>query len=717
MDIEEIDIGHTSPLRVQDTVNPRFRKQKLQTACEDPSGDNIPGRLAGDYLSSASVGTISTSRVIPYSSSVFFLCALSIAFIQETGVVIGRNFSFEVPTLLLTVANYVPSSGRAGKQKRPLHLLLLLLLLLLPHNHHHHLLLRPLYRFLLSPGVQKIFVQVWGCAHNTSDAEYMAGLLAAYGYDVTLGGAENEEEEEQQQQKVIGINRPKVHHPAVGDSAADCESGCTEGGACCQKQPSQRIPTVTSKASAREAADLWLLNSCTVKGPAEDHFRNAVLEAKAKGKRVVVAGCVPQGSPTAKYLKDVSVIGVQQIDRVVEVVEQTLLGKGFFDGLTARLVPHAPLDSPSPKTFFQAPSLTLTTNLFLSIVAGNTVRFMEKRIDENDPKHRRLGGAPLSLPKIRRNPLIEILAISTGCLNACTYCKTKHARGVLASYPITELVQRAQEAFADGVKEVWLTSEDLGAYGRDLSRSEFPPKIVSSVVASQWPNHLTLADLLINLVPVIPVGCMLRLGMTNPPYILDQLNEIAAVLRHPRVYTFLHVPVQSGSNRVLGAMRREYTVEEFSHVVDFLTKNVNFANPKHKLTIATDLICGFPNETEPDFRETVGLVERYKFPVLYVNQFFARPGTPAATMKREATTAEVKKRTRLLHDFFRSYRPYAGREGLQYRVLITETSTDGLHWVGHTKAYEQVPTLVIVLLSLLWIATRCTKFPLGPYSL
>uniref|UniRef100_A0A0V0J187 Threonylcarbamoyladenosine tRNA methylthiotransferase n=2 Tax=Schistocephalus solidus TaxID=70667 RepID=A0A0V0J187_SCHSO len=656
MDIEEIDIGHTSPLRVQDTVNPRFRKQKLQTACEDPSGDNIPG-------------------------------------------------------------------------------------------------------------VQKIFVQVWGCAHNTSDAEYMAGLLAAYGYDVTLGGAENEEEE-QQQQKVIGINRPKVHHPAVGDSAADCESGCTEGGACCQKQPSQRIPTVTSKASAREAADLWLLNSCTVKGPAEDHFRNAVLEAKAKGKRVVVAGCVPQGSPTAKYLKDVSVIGVQQIDRVVEVVEQTLL--------------------------------------------GNTVRFMEKRIDENDPKHRRLGGAPLSLPKIRRNPLIEILAISTGCLNACTYCKTKHARGVLASYPITELVQRAQEAFADGVKEVWLTSEDLGAYGRDLSRSEFPPKIVSSVVASQWPNHLTLADLLINLVPVIPVGCMLRLGMTNPPYILDQLNEIAAVLRHPRVYTFLHVPVQSGSNRVLGAMRREYTVEEFSHVVDFLTKNVNFANPKHKLTIATDLICGFPNETEPDFRETVGLVERYKFPVLYVNQFFARPGTPAATMKREATTAEVKKRTRLLHDFFRSYRPYAGREGLQYRVLITETSTDGLHWVGHTKAYEQillpkevdlrglivlaevtecdkffmrgrvvdrgpfnsllegpeaealdialpevplqvrsrksaaasrpqnasfspptakaaslsswnakllVPTLVIVLLSLLWIATRCTKFPLGPYSL
>lgn len=71
---------------------------------------------------------------------------------------------------------------------------------------------------------------------------------------------------------------------------------------------------------------------------------------------------------------------------------------------------------------------------------------MEKRVAETDD-HQRLGGAPLSLPKIRRNPLIEILAISSGCLNACTYCKTKHARGVLASYPVEELVQRAVEAF------------------------------------------------------------------------------------------------------------------------------------------------------------------------------------------------------------------------------------------------------------------------------
>uniref|UniRef100_A0A5K3FPD3 Threonylcarbamoyladenosine tRNA methylthiotransferase n=2 Tax=Mesocestoides corti TaxID=53468 RepID=A0A5K3FPD3_MESCO len=343
---------------------------------------------------------------------------------------------------------------------------------------------------------------------------------------------------------------------------------------------------------------------------------------------------------------------------------------------------------------------------------------MEKRVgsDENglggSGRKRRLGGAPLSLPKIRRNPLIEILVVSTGCLNACTYCKTKHARGVLASYTVAELVQRAIEAFNDGVREIWLTSEDLGAYGRDLPRFDYHLPTTPATVAEKWPNHLTLADLLFALVPTIPAGCMLRLGMTNPPYILDQLEEVAAVLRHPRVYAFVHIPVQSGSNSVLESMRRAYTVEEFQRVVECLTSGVHSVDGD-KLTVATDLICGFPTETEADFQDTVKLVERYKFPVLFINQFFARPGTPAATMKRVATTAEVKKRTRRLHDLFRSYCPFDGRVGRVYRVLITEASTDSKHWVGHTKAYEQIllpkdPDLQgrIVLVEV----TECDKF-------
>lgn len=402
------------------------------------------------------------------------------------------------------------------------------------------------------PGTQKVYVKTWGCAHNNSDSEYMAGQLAVYGYQLT---------------------------------------------------------------DNKDNADLWLLNSCTVKNPSEDTFRNEIEHGMNNGKHVVVAGCVPQGAPKADYLKGLSVIGVQQIDRVVEVVEETL--------------------------------------------KGHSVRLLQnKKVDG-----RRVAGAKLALPKVRKNPLIEIIAINTGCLNQCTYCKTKHARGDLSSYSPDEIVARAKQAFEEGCCEIWLTSEDTGAYGRDIGSS--------------------LPELLWQLVEVIPENCMLRVGMTNPPYILEHLEEVSKVLQHPRVYSFLHVPVQSGSDAVLADMKREYCRKDFEHVVTFLREKVPRVN------IATDIICGFPSETETDFEDTMSLCEKYKFPSLFINQFFPRPGTPAAKMPRIPANL-VKKRTKRLTDLFNSYHPYAGREGQIYSVLVTEISHDKLHYVGHNKSYEQV---------------------------
>ncbi|XP_019872626.2 threonylcarbamoyladenosine tRNA methylthiotransferase [Aethina tumida] len=402
------------------------------------------------------------------------------------------------------------------------------------------------------PGTQRIYVKTWGCAHNSSDSEYMAGQLAAYGYQLT---------------------------------------------------------------DDKTKADLWLLNSCTVKNPSEDHFRNEIEAAKKQAKHVVLAGCVPQGAPKSNFVQGLSIIGVQQIDRVVEVVEETL--------------------------------------------KGNTVKLLGTK-KENGKK---IGGASLLLPKVRRNPLIEIIAINTGCLNQCTYCKTKHARGDLGSYPPEEIVARAKQAFQEGVVEIWLTSEDTGTYGRDIGTS--------------------LPELLWQLVDIIPKGCRLRLGMTNPPYILEHLEEIAKIMSHPRVYGFLHVPVQSGSDQVLGDMKREYCRKDFEHVVDFLQKHVP------GMTIATDIICGFPTETEADFEETMSLCAKYKFPSLFINQYFPRPGTPAARLPRIPAN-EVKQRTKKLTDLFYTYKPYTHKLGEIQEVLVTEVSHDKKHYVGHNEFYEQV---------------------------
>lgn len=111
------------------------------------------------------------------------------------------------------------------------------------------------------------------------------------------------------------------------------------------------------------------------------------------------------------------------------------------------------------------------------------------------------------------------------------------------------------------------------------------------------------------------------------------------------------------------------------------------ANPE--VTIATDIIAGFPGETEADFDETVELCRHYQFPCLYINQFFPRPGTPAASMTR-VDPKEVKQRTKKLSELFRSYFPHRGKEGRRYLVLAAEESTDKQWFVAHNKSYDQI---------------------------
>lgn len=400
---------------------------------------------------------------------------------------------------------------------------------------------------VLLPGKGNVYVKTWGCAHNNSDGEYMAGMLASQGYTII---------------------------------------------------------------DSKDRADVWLLNSCTVKNPSQDVFINEVKEGRERKVPVIVAGCVPQGQPNNRDLDGLSMIGVQQIDRVVEVVEQAL--------------------------------------------QGNSVQLMG---------HTKSAGAKLNLPKIRKNKLIEIIPINTGCLNQCTYCKTKHARGDLRSYPVDEIVDRCRQVVSEGIVEIWLTSEDTGTYGRDIGTS--------------------LPALLWKIVDVLPDGVMLRVGMTNPPYILEHLDEMVKILQQPCVYAFLHVPVQACSNRVLYDMKRQYTCEEFCRVVDALCGGVPL------MTIATDVICGFPTETEEDFEETIEIFKQYQFPVVNISQFYPRQGTPAARMPR-VKTAEVKRRSREMTKLFESYTTRDHYLGSIQSILVTEIAHDGVHYVGHTKSYDQV---------------------------
>merc|ERR1719268_196702 len=135
----------------------------------------------------------------------------------------------------------------------------------------------------------------------------------------------------------------------------------------------------------------------------------------------------------------------------------------------------------------------------------------------------------------------------------------------------------------------------------------------------------------------------------------------------------MHIPVQSGSDAVLSDMKREYKRSDFTRVVDTLRKDVP------GVSIATDVICGFPTETDLDFQDTLTLCRDYQFPSLFINQFYPRPGTPAALMKRVTSTKDVKKRTKAVTDVFHSYEQVLVPKdddlmGKLVTVRVTETS-------------------------------------------
>jgi MiaB-like tRNA modifying enzyme len=267
-----------------------------------------------------------------------------------------------------------------------------------------------------------------------------------------------------------------------------------------------------------------------------------------------------------------------------------------------------------------------------------------------------------ALPRERLNGLIEILQISEGCPLNCSYCSTKLARGDLFSYPLEELLERARRAAGEGVMEIWITAQDTGAYGADIGSS--------------------LVDLLEGMTS-IPGDFKIRVGMMNPMYAKRMLDDLLRIYGDPKVYKFIHIPVQSGSERVLGLMRRPYSPSDFAEVVGA------FRERHPDITVATDVIVGFPGEGEEDFEETVELIEETRPDIVNISKFTPRPGTEAYWMER-VDSRVVGRRSKFLTGLCRgiSYANnlrYLGRE-----LWATFVEGCGGRSVGRLENYRKV---------------------------
>ena len=262
------------------------------------------------------------------------------------------------------------------------------------------------------------------------------------------------------------------------------------------------------------------------------------------------------------------------------------------------------------------------------IIAGCLPKMIRAKLKRMFPDFELMDSVKLEPKILNFVKEVQPIVVSRGCLGACTYCATKNARGNLHSYPIKNVVERVKDAVKKGAKKILLTSEDMSCYGKDIG--------------------VNLADLLKEIVK-IPGDFEVRVGMMNPTFALEFLDDLVKVFKNEKIIKFLHIPVQSGNDVVLKRMNRAYAVEDFEKIVDY------FRNEIPEIIISTDIICGFPGETEKQFEDSLNLIKKVEPEVLNISKFYPRPGTPAKNMK-QLSTRTIKERSIRMSKLFKELR-------------------------------------------------------------
>ena len=361
-----------------------------------------------------------------------------------------------------------------------------------------------------------------------------------------------------------------------------------------------------------EKSGLVLMNTCFVKAPTEQRIMHRISEMvrDPPGKKLIIAGCMPEvmGRKLRAVAPDASMVSTHNITRIAEAAER---------------------------------------------VAGGERVMLVGKTDENK----------LCRPRARKNRLVGITELSQGCDGNCSYCCVRLAKGSLHCYSPKDVVKDAENAIAQGCREIWLTSQDTAAY---------------NCAGTRLPG-------LVGMICRLRGDFRVRVGMMDADNVIGILEGLLKAYKSEKVYKFLHLPVQSGSDRILGLMRRKYKVSDFVRIVSEFRRSIP------GITISTDVIVGFPGETQEDFRKTVGLIERIRPDIVNVSKYGARPGTEAASMQ-PLDSKVIKRRSAELSRLVRDMALERNKEwiGWEGSVLITEKGRREHQFVGRNLAYKPV---------------------------
>lgn len=404
-----------------------------------------------------------------------------------------------------------------------------------------------------------------------------------------------------------------------------------------------------------EKADIYIVNTCTVTNIADRKSRQMLHRAKeCNPDAVVVAvGCYVQtGLDTA--LKDDRIdlcIGNDKKGEIVSILAQYLsLG-------TQRKEESVPEQVEDGQNI----------NIQNKTLGGQTVLDIAKTIEYEDMQ--------LTSPVERCRAFIKI---QDGCNQFCSYCIIPHARGRVRSRRPEEVLLEIRKLAGEGYREFVITGIHLSSYG-----SEWEEADGRSRAGRFYPQHLLC---LLQQISAIPEVRRIRLGSLEPRIVTEDFAKALADI--PKLCPHFHLSLQSGCDATLKRMNRHYTTEEYAAGAEYLRKY--FDHP----AITTDVIVGFPGETEEEFETGRAFLERIAFFEMHVFKYSRRQHTPAATMPGQLTEAQKASRSEKLlvltqrqSEEFRSY--YIGQK---VEALFEEKKLIGgrTYWVGHTPQYVKV---------------------------
>ncbi len=260
--------------------------------------------------------------------------------------------------------------------------------------------------------------------------------------------------------------------------------------------------------------------------------------------------------------------------------------------------------------------------------------------------------------------VIAVIPIAMGCVGKCSYCIVKRARGELRSYKPEKICEAVRSAVERGAKEVRITAQDCSAYG--------------------WDSYGIKLPELLELITSVEGDFRIRVGMMNPFTLIHILDELLEAFDSMKIFKFFHLPVQSGSDKVLGDMRRNYKAADFVEIVNSIRKRFKYS------TICTDFITGFPTETEADFFSSLNLLETVKPEKVNITRFSSRPGTEASKLK-DLLEREKKRRSRIFSAVYHRIASAKNNElkGKKLSVLVTERGKKG-GVIGRDTSYRTI---------------------------